>query len=169
MANAELINQLGGKQHFHSFIAHLYDNMLDDYRINRFFNHDNANDQKQHLEQLLTALLLSNVNTEQRANLLDNYFSSAFSRSKRKSFTSAADWSFFGEVIEQDEPNTEQMSDGHFFLLRMMPDDENYDVFLENLQKTLHDNGINSSVAKEIMSLAENSREAILGRQIPWH
>ncbi len=160
-----LINRMGGDIPFHMFIDDLYAHLLEDYRINRFFNATNIDHQKHTLESLLTALFHNHANTAELTEQLDDYFSCAFARSKRKSFVAGSDWNFFGEIIEQDEPNTEQLSDAHFFLLKLMPDDENYDAFLENLHATLIEEGKPDGLCRDVMELAEYARDAILGRK----
>lgn len=164
--NALLLERIEGTVGLHRLIGCFYDNMLEDYRINRFFNDAGVEEQKQTLEILLTKLLGDNqLDADIVGELLDNYFMSAFARQKRKSFVAGSDWSFFGEVIEQDEPNTELLSEAHFALLKLMPDDDNYDAMLENLQKTLQQEAVDGTLNEDVMNLAEHSRDAILGRK----
>lgn len=150
-------------------IDRLYERMLNDHRINRFFSSKPAREQSKPLKQLLQALL-TGVSIDQLQALIDDYFACAFARSHHKtSLITANDLAFLLGVIGGRQIKTSKpLCASHRFLLKLQPDDFHYDVMLEHLDAALQE--INATTATEvfkqqILTLAENARDAVLGRQ----
>ena len=164
--NKSLFGQIGGTAVVNNIIDVFYGRMLDDYRVNRFFNSSDEHEQTAALKAFIHAALGgSNNSADEIKDLLDDFFLHAFARNKRKSFVAGSDWGFFDMVIEQDKPSTLLLCNSHAHLLRFMPDDSNYDAVEENLSATLKQLNINKTVGDEILKLAESVRKAVLGEE----
>jgi truncated hemoglobin YjbI len=160
-----LYQQIGGKLTIDTIVELFYNKILNDYRVNRFFNSSNQHEQIVALQKLLIALLDDTMSTDAEfTDLLDNFFMAAFARSKRKSFVSGADFAFFGYIIEQDQPSTQFLSDAHAYLLKFMPDNSHYNVIMEHLTTTLQQLNLNNAIANELLIWAERGRHPVLGR-----
>ncbi len=165
MSNKNLYERLGGQAAISRIVDGLYARMLDDYRLNRFFNNHDFPEQADSLKALVNALLAGTTQTEEEFTaLLDNFFMTAFARDKRKSMVSGADWGFFGYIIEQDHPSTNYLCDSHSQLLKFMPDDSIYDAVMENLTATLQDMNLDGGLMRDALAFAEQGRNPLLGK-----
>lgn len=165
MSDTNLYHRLGGQPTISRIVDGLYAKMLDDYRLNRFFNNHDFPEQAESLKALITALLGGTTQTEEEFTaLLDNFFMTAFARDKRKSMVSGADWGFFGYIIEQDHPSTNYLCDSHSQLLRFMPDNAIYDAVMEHLTATLQELNLEGALMREVLTFAEQGRNPVLGK-----
>lgn len=165
MSSKILYERLGGQAAISRIVDGLYARMLDDYRLNRFFNNRDFPEQAESLKALLTPLLAGTSQTEEEfIALLDNFFMTAFARDKRKSMVSGADWGFFGYIIEQDHPSTNYLCDSHSQLLKFMPDDSIYDAVMENLTATLQEMDLDGGLMQDVLAFAEQGRNPVLGK-----
>lgn len=162
----KLFSKIGGEIMIDKLIDIFYLKMLDDYRVNRFFNPQDQDQQQAALKTLIIATCSAAIYDDNDIkNLLDNFFMLNFSRSKRKSFVTGSDFSFFGSLIEQDHPETHLLCDAHAALLKFMPEDFHYDAVIEHLQTSLQTLDIDKNLIKETLEIAENLRNCVLGRQ----
>lgn len=160
-----LYERIGGASVIHQLVDSFYSKVLDDYRLNRFFNTNNVQEQTETFNALLVVLTGGSVvNAEAFHTLLDNYFMAAFARSKRKSFVGGSDFGFFGYIIEQDHPSTNYLCDGHSHLLKFMPEDSHYDVIMEHLTSTLRQYNFDNTLINNVLQLAERGRNPVLGK-----
>lgn len=139
--------------------------MLDDYRINRFFNSNPVAEQTKPLKRLLNSLL-GGAKIRDHVDVLDAFFTAAFARSNAKpSLVTGNDFAFLLDVIGgQDIQTITPLCMCHSFLLKLAPDDDNYDVVLEHLQATLAELKVGKELSQQILALAESGREGTLGR-----
>ncbi len=142
-----------------------YEKMLDDYRVNRFFNSRPANEQTGPLKLFVLAVV-SGGKPEQRLALLDDYFTAAFARSNAKpSLVTGSDFGFLLDIIGgQDIQVITPLCLAHNHLLKLQPNDDIYDVFIAHLQETLQQLNIAADASKHWLTLAESGREGFLGR-----
>jgi len=160
-----LVKKLGGETTISNIIDIFYDKILADYRVNRFFNNQNEDEQKAALKTFMIATCNSTKEADEGIKkLLDDFFMLAFARSKRKSFVAGSDFGFFGSLIEQDHPETHLLSDAHAYLLKFMPDDFHYDAVIEHLNASLQQLNISDELIKEALAITENARGCVLGR-----
>lgn len=160
-----LYQRIGGQATISTLVDSFYARIQDDYRLNRFFNSHDLDEQAAALKALLTAFFGgTHPASEELTVLLDNFFIAAFARDKRKSFVGGSDFGYFGYIIEQDHPSTNYLSDGHSHLLKFMPDDSNYDVIMEHLAAVLPQLNLDNALQNEILTLAEQARAAVLGK-----
>jgi truncated hemoglobin YjbI len=160
-----LYERIGGKTAVETMIDILYARMQDDYRLNRFFNSIEQPEQIAALKAVVIALLNGATrNDEQFTALLEHFFLTAFARDKRKSFVGGNDWGFFGYIIEQDHPSTNYLCDSHSHLLKFMPEDFHYDAVMEHLAATLQQMSVNTALMSEVLAVAEQGRNPVLGR-----
>jgi hypothetical protein len=160
-----LYHQLGGQQGVANIVSSFYDNMLDDYRIARFFNSTEIEEQKSSLVSLLSALCgVVTVTDEEKEELMDNFFLNAFARSKRKSFIAGSDFGFFGMVIEQDRPSDRKLCDTHMHLLKFMPEDFQYDAVVESLKSAMQTQNLSADLIDDAVAALESARNPILGK-----
>lgn len=163
-ANNALFERLGGKAGTSAIADQFYNNMLDDYRVCRFFNGVRENEQRDALKQLAAALLSGTVTTdEEETELLNNFFMAAFAKDS-KPFSGGSEWGFFSYIIAQDNPSKCYVCDAHSHLLKMLPDDQHYDAVLENLASALRQCQIGESVQREVLDWAERGRNSVLGK-----
>lgn len=164
-SNPTLYQRLGGTSVIQQLVSDFYSNMFADYRLNRFFNNHNEAEQIKSLTALISAVFSGMpTTTENYQALLDDYFVSAFSRSKRKSFVGSSDFGFFGYIIEQDHPSTNYLCAGHSHLLKFMPDNSHYDAMMEHLTATLASVNLEQTVVAHILQAAEQARNSVLGK-----
>lgn len=164
MSNTNLYEHLGGQATISRIAEGFYAKMQDDYRLNRFFNSQDLPKQVETLKAVLTAFLGgSHTTAEERNSLLDDFFMAAFARSKRKSMVSGSDFGFFGYIAPQNHPSTKYLCESHSHLLRFMPEDFHYDAALEHLTATLRELNLNSAVINQVLTLAEQARNPVLG------
>lgn len=161
--NPPLYERVGGKPAIEALVDGFYHKVQDDYRLNRFFNSNNLAEQTQSLKKLLTALFAGST-TPTTLALLDDFFMTTFARDKRKSFVGGSDFGFFGYIIEQDHPSTNYLCDAHSHLLKFMPDNSHYDVVIEHLTATLQELNLDNAVQNEVLRLAEQARNPVLGK-----
>jgi truncated hemoglobin YjbI len=161
-----LFAKIGGETVIKQIIDIFYSYLLDDYRINRFFNTEDESQQKMALTTLIIATYQkTDYACDEFKQLLDHFFMLAFSRRKRKSFVTGSDFSFLGSLIAQDHPETHLLCDAHASLLKFMPEDSHYDTVIEQLNASLQQFNIDNMLIKEILAMAENARNYVLGRQ----
>ncbi|QPK62637.1 hypothetical protein IVG45_17560 [Methylomonas sp. LL1] len=144
----------------------LYDKMLDDYRVNRFFNTTPATLQTGPLKTLIHSLL-TGKKLKELSELLDDYFMAAFARSNAKhSLVTGSDFAFLLDVIGGQEIRTiTRICDAHSHLLKLGPDDSHFDALMEHLNTTLNQINITGTLKEQLLALAESAREPLLGRQ----
>jgi len=142
-----------------------FDKMLDDYRVNRFFNSNPASEQTKPLKSLVK-LLLSGAKVSEQLDLLNEYLTAAFARSNAKpSLVTGNDFAFLLDVIGgQDIQTITPLCECHSFLLKLGPDDSHYDVLIEHLQSTLKDLNVGKDLTSQLLAFAESGREGCLGR-----
>ncbi|MDQ7091889.1 MAG: hypothetical protein Q9M50_14860 [Methylococcales bacterium] len=160
-----LFGKLGGETVVNSIIEDLYDKMLADYRINRFFTNEHQKEQRVALKRFITASYGPDDRPDkERKAVLNDFFMLAFSRSKRKSFITGSDFGFFGLIIEQDHHETHLLCESHAALLKFMPDDFHYDVVLELLKASLQQLTIEPLLINDVLKVTEGARTCVLGR-----
>jgi truncated hemoglobin YjbI len=163
---------LGDENLIGSIVDVFYQNMLDDYRINRFFYTRPVSEQTKPLKLYLKTLLGSGrVEPSKLSELLDSYFTAAFARGNAKpSLVNNADFAFLEMVVSLDVFKEDEviritcLTPAHSHLIRLKPDDDNYDVALENLANALAQLKISDKMATQIMAFAESGRDGVLGR-----
>jgi len=162
-----LFRKIGGEMIINNIIDIFYLKMLADYRVSRFFNTQNENEQKTALKAFIVASYGGNTckTNEDIKTLLDDFFIVAFAKSKRKSFITGSDFGFFGLLIEQDHPETHLLCPSHAHLLKFMPDDFHYDVMIEHLDASLQQLNTDKNLIEEMLEITENARPYLLGRQ----
>jgi truncated hemoglobin YjbI len=149
-----------------------YESMLDDYRINRYFYSRPIQEQAKPLKQLVNALLGAEpLEPKRLSELADDCFAAAFARGNAKpSLVNNRDFAFLemfvtGDLVGSDEkPRLTLLCPGHSHFLRLQPIDDNFDVVLELLQKTLNELAVEQETAAQIMAFAASGRDGILGR-----
>lgn len=164
--------ELSDENQISNIIDVFYQNLLDDFRVNRYFYTRPIIEQTRPLKLLINALL--NVNKsppKQISELADNYFTVAFARGNAKpSLVNNQDFAFLEMFVTGDlvggeqKPSLELLCPAHSHLLRLQPNDDNYDVVIENLANTLQQLKIADKLASEILAFAETGRDNILGR-----
>ncbi|MGD0958405.1 MAG: hypothetical protein ABSB19_01220 [Methylomonas sp.] len=144
-----------------------YEKMLEDYRINRFFYTKPLAEQTAPLKNFLSALLRNQLpSPEELSDLLDEYFTAAFARTNAKpSLVNNQDFAFLLDIVGGREIRTICfLCASHGHLLKLEPDDENYDVALELLTDAMKQLRIPVEQAAKITAIAESARNAVLGR-----
>jgi truncated hemoglobin YjbI len=149
-----------------------YPKILDDYRINRYFYTRTIDEQTKPLKLLINALLNENgVSPKQISELADDFFTAAFAKGNAKpSLVNNRDFAFLEMFVTGDIVGGEHESElvllcpAHSHLLRLQPNEDNYDVVLENLANTLKELNIADKLASEILAFAATGRDSILGR-----
>lgn len=142
--------------------------MLDDYRVNRFFNSNPLPEQTKPLKTLIK-YFLDGVKIDEHLDLLDEYFTAAFARSNSKpSLVTGNDFVFLLDVIGgQDTQVITPLCMCHSFLLKLSPDDDVYDILLEHLKSAMQSLNVNQQLSEQLLAFAESGREGILGRLPP--
>jgi len=141
--------------------------MLDDYRINRFFNSGSAMDQAQALLTLIRALAVkAPSNAEALEEICNDYFMAAFARSNAKpSLVNGNDFAFLLDIVGGREiREIMPLCESHAWLIKLGPDDFHYDVIMEHLAFSLQALGVAADVKQEIMAFAESGRDPVLAR-----
>jgi len=149
-----------------------YPSLLDDYRVNRYFYSRPIEEQTKPLKLLINALLKTDgVNLKQVSELADNFFTAAFARGNAKpSLVNNRDFAFLEMFVTGDLVGGEQQSrlivlcPAHSHLLRLQPNDDNYDVVIEHLADALQQLKVADKLASQILAFAETGRDNILGR-----
>ena len=145
----------------------LYDKMLADYRINRFFNTRPVAEQVAALVDYIKAAQgIDNCNQAELHDLLDAYFMTAFARSNAKpSLVNGNDFAFLLDIVGGREIRTiNLLCDSHGWLMKLGPDDDHYDVMMAHLIDALQELQITGDVAARFIKIAESGREGVLGR-----
>ena len=142
-----------------------FEKMLDDYRVNRFFNSNPANQQTQPLKKLVNSLL-NGAKLSEQLDALNEFFTAAFARNNAKpSLVTGNDFAFLLDVIGgQDIQTITPLCECHSFLLKLLPDDSHYDVLMEHLKSTLKGLNVSQELSEQLLAFAENGREGCLGR-----
>lgn len=144
-----------------------YSKMLDDYRINRFFNNNPIKTQTSALKTYVNLLMSENhLNDEQTLELLNKFFQDSFARNNHKpSLVTGNDFGFLLDIVGGQEirPIT-LLCENHSFLIKLLPDDSHYDVFLESLNDSLKELQVDSGLQTKLLSLAEQARDGVLAR-----
>lgn len=149
-----------------------YTNLLDDYRINRYFYSRPIAEQTAPLKELLYALLgYEPAGPEKLSDLADRYFAAAFARGNAKpSLVNNRDFAFLGtlmngNIVGDDEtPRLTLLCPAHSHFLRLQPIEESYDVVLEILASALRQLNVPQETADELLSFAASGRDGVLGR-----
>lgn len=149
-----------------------YQNLLDDYRVNRYFYSRPIAEQTKPLKLLIKALLNTNeFSPKQISELADNFFTAAFARGNAKpSMVNNRDFAFLEMFVTGDlvggeqKPNLILLCPAHSHLIRLQPNDDNYDAVIENLANALQQLKVADKLATQILAFAESGRENILGR-----
>lgn len=166
------IGELSDESLISNIIDIFYQNLLDDYRINRYFYTRPITEQIKPLKLLINSLINSNgIHPKTISELADSFFTAAFGRDNaRPSLVNNRDFAFLEMFVTGDLIGSEQKSDlvllcpAHSHLLRLQPDDDNYDVVIENLANALKQLEIADELAAHILAFAETGRANILGR-----
>ncbi len=144
-----------------------YEKMIDDHRVNRFFNNRPLTEQTAPLKNYVRALSSKSKLTEDEAlELLNDYFSASFARNNSKpSLVTGTDFGFLLDIVGGQEirPIT-LLCESHSFLMKLLPDDDHYDVFIEHLTDTLSQLNVATDLGRELLTMAEAGREGFLGR-----
>lgn len=144
-----------------------YSKMLDDYRINRFFNTNPIKTQTAALKTYVAAVIAQkHLNDEQTLSLLNDFFQDSFARNNHKpSLVTGNDFGFLLDLVGgQDIRPITLLCETHSFLIKLLPDDSHYDVFLEHLQLTLKELQVEPELQARLNKLAEQARDGVLAR-----
>jgi len=149
-----------------------YQDLLDDYRVNRYFYTRPIKEQTKPLKSLANALINRNQYTDKQIwELANDFFTAAFARGNAKpSLVNNRDFAFLEAFVTGDIVNTGKPSElvllcpGHSHLIRLQPNDDNYDAVLDNLAKALKQLNVAEPLVSKILTFAESGRDAVLGR-----
>ena len=155
-----------------SVVDVFYQDLLDDYRINRYFYTRPINEQTKPLKSLIYALLnRSQFKDKDVWELADDFFTAAFARGNAKpSLVNNRDFAFLEAFVTGDIVNAGKPSElvllcpAHSHLIRLQPNDDNYDAVIDNLANALRELNITDELASKILAFAESGRESVLGR-----
>jgi hypothetical protein len=142
--------------------------MLDDYRVNRFFTtRTTLQQQAEALKRILNYKLSANQHdSEQWKGLLGDYFMTAFARVEgTHSLVTGNDFMFLLDVIGGQEIRPiNLLCDAHSHLMKLMPDDDNYDVVMEHVAASLQQLNVNGDLNRQLLAMAEGARPGVLAR-----
>jgi hemoglobin len=159
--------QLNSSALINQIIDTTYEKMIDDYRVNRFFNNRPLTEQTAPLKNYVNAVISkSKLHEDEALDLLNDYFSASFARNNSKpSLVTGTDFGFLLDIVGGQEirPIT-LLCESHSFLMKLLPDDSHFDVFIEHLNGTLAELNVTSELKSQLLSLAERGREGFLGR-----
>lgn len=150
-----------------NIIETCYSKMLDDYRINRFFNSNPLKTQTSALKSYVDMVINQKpLNDEQTLDLLNEYFQNSFARNNHKpSLVTGNDFGFLLDLVGGQEVRTiTLLCENHSFLIKLLPDDSHYDAFVENLNETLKELQVDTELKNRLIKLAEQARDGILAR-----
>jgi truncated hemoglobin YjbI len=160
-------HQLNSTPLINQIIDTCYEKMIDDHRVNRFFNTRPLTEQTAPLKNYVRTLISKSRLTEDEAlDLLNDYFSASFARNNSKpSLVTGTDFGFLLDIVGGQEirPIT-LLCESHSFLMKLLPDDDHYDVFIEHLTDTLSQLNVATDLGRELLTMAEAGREGFLGR-----
>jgi len=139
--------------------------LLDDYAVSRFFSGKAPAEQSKPLKTYLKAVAAGTKSDEQLTELLDEVFMAAFARTSSKRSHMGGDFDFLKEIAGgKEEDNFECLCDAHSHLLKLRPDDFQYNIFMGHLAETLQELQVNKTVQNEVLALAEHIRHGVLGK-----
>lgn len=149
-----------------------YQDLLDDYRVNRYFYSRPIEEQTKPLKSLVNALLNRSRFTDKEVwELANDFFTAAFARGNAKpSLVNNRDFAFLEAFVTGDIVNAGKPSElillcpAHSHLIRLQPNDENYDAVIDNLAAALKQLNVAENLASQILAFAESGREGTLGR-----
>lgn len=151
-----------------SIVDLLYDKMLTDYRLNRYFTvRTTQQEQADALKGLLNhALSGQQRDGEQWRELLGNYFITAFARVEgTHSLVTGNDFMFLLDVVGGQEIRPiNLLCDAHSHLMKFLPEDDNYDVVMEHVAASLQQLNVSSELSRQLLALAESARAGVLAR-----
>ena len=147
-------------------IDRFYINLLDDYRINRFFYPRPIEQQSEALKAFVKIAINPKSTKEEFYNGLEHYFSVAFARTNAKpSNVSGRDFAFLLDIVGGQEIRTiTLLCPAHGHLMKLDPHDDNYDVAIELLDKSLKELQISDDLSAKVIALAEKARNGLMGR-----
>lgn len=144
-----------------------FSKMLDDFRINRFFNSNPIKQQTAALKSYVDIVINQKpLNDDQTLELLNEFFQEAFARNNHKpSLVTGNDFGFLLDLVGGQEirPIT-LLCENHSFLIKLLPDDSHYDAFLDNLNETLKELQVDAELKSRLLKLADQARDGILAR-----
>jgi len=149
-----------------------YRNLLDDYRVNRYFYTRPIAEQTKPLKLLIAALLNRSRYTDKQVwELANDFFTAAFARGNAKpSLVNNRDFAFLEAFVTGDIVNAGKPSElillcpAHSHFIRLQPSDDTFDTVMEILANTLRQLNIANSTAARILAFAESGRAGIMGR-----
>lgn len=155
-----------------SVVDVFYHNLLNDYRINRYFYSRPIEEQTKPLKLLINALVNRNRFTDKQVwELVNDFFTAAFARGNAKpSLVNNRDFAFLEAFVTGDIVNAGKPSElvllcpAHSHLIRLQPNDDNYDAVIDNLANALRHLNVADHLTAQILSFAESGRENVLGR-----
>lgn len=155
-----------------SIVDIFYQNLLDDYRVNRYFYSRPIEEQTKPLKLLINALFNRSRFTDKEIwELANDFFTAAFARGNAKpSLVNNRDFAFLEAFVTGDIVNAGKPSElillcpAHSHLIRLQPNDDNYDAVIDSLANALRQLNVADNLATQILAFAETGRENILGR-----
>ena len=144
-----------------------YSKLLDDYRINRFFNSNPLQEQTAALKLYVNSLInQQSLSDDLTLDLLNRYFQAAFARNNHKpSLVTGNDFGFLLDIVGgQDIRPITLLCENHAFLMKLLPDDSHYDVLIEHLETTLTEMNVAADLKTKLLTLAEQARDGVLAR-----
>lgn len=160
MSESNLYQRVGGKNAVNAIVESVYEKILDDYRVSRFFNDTEIDKQVETLKKLVVAIF----NQAELKPFLTDFFMVAFARFKDKERFPDSALAYFGYIIGQDNPSTKWLCDSHSHLLQFMPEDTHYDVVMEHLTSSLQALNLDSATVADVLAFAESGRNRVLGK-----
>ncbi|WP_427501173.1 hypothetical protein ACQE3E_01410 [Methylomonas sp. MED-D] len=148
-----------------AIVDRVCEKMLDDYRINRFFNNRPVAEHAKALKAYLNVALSSDLDA---SKLLDAYFAVAFGRDSSKPRTSAGhNFVPLPDVVRAEEARANNLlCPAHRCLMKFHPDDAHYDVAMAHLAAVLGELKVSEAGTYRLTMLAESVRDAVLGRRV---
>lgn len=149
-----------------------YQDLLDDYRVNRYFYTRPIVEQTKPLKSLINALINRAQFTDKQVwEYANDFFTAAFARGNAKpSLVNNRDFAFLEAFVTGDIVNAGKPSElvllcpAHSHLIRLQPNDDNYDTVIENLATALKQLNVDENLAEQILTFAESGRDNVLGR-----
>jgi hemoglobin len=164
MSGENLYQRLGGENAVNALVESFYEKMLDDYRVRRFFNATEQDKQLDALKALVAAILVGHANDDDFKLLMRDFFMSAFARFKAKELIPESGLDFFAHIVGEDSHSSKFLCDSHSHLLTFIPNDTQYDIVMEHLTTSLEQLNVESSIAAEVLAVAESGRNSVLGK-----
>ncbi len=124
------------------------------------------------MKLLINALVNRNRFTDKQVwELVNDFFTAAFARGNAKpSLVNNRDFAFLEAFVTGDIVNAGKPSElvllcpAHSHLIRLQPNDDNYDAVIDNLANALRHLNVADHLTAQILSFAESGRENVLGR-----